>query len=202
MSEQFELDQGDNLFFLIDLSGSMQKNDTPTGKSRLDYSKEKAIALADNAVKYDPDGVDIIGFGEGARFIGKLTGQNAESVIGPLKAIEGQTDTHEAIQLAYSTHKKNGYQQSFCFLVTDGAPTSMPALKETIINITNDIKDEHEFAIGFLLVGDPARRDPQLVQAMKDLDDNLKDAKYDIVDVKELAEVKDLIQIAAGALHD
>lgn len=202
MSDNFELDSGDNLFFLLDLSASMQRTDTPNGKSRLDFSKEKAIALADEAVKYDPDGVDLIGFGEGARFIGKLTDTNASDTITPLKATEGGTDTAIAIQLAYDTHKKNKYQQSFCFLITDGAPNDMKALKKTIVNITNEIRDEHEFAIGFLLVGDPSKRDPELVKALKELDDDLKGAKYDIVDVKELAEVTNLIQVAAGALHD
>lgn len=198
MAEQFELDKGDNLFFLIDVSASMQKSDTPTGKSRIDYCKEKAISLADEAAKYDEDGVDVITFGEKVRHIGKATGANASDLIGPLKALEGSTDTAGAIREAYNIHKKNKYQQSFCFLVTDGAPNSKDEVKEVIRSIASEIKDEHEFCIGFLIVGNA---DDSLKAFLTELDDDLK-AKHDIVDVKNLADVENLIQVAAGALHD
>jgi len=201
MAEQLELDKGDNLIFLIDVSASMQKSDTPTGKSRIDYCKEKAIALADEAAKFDEDGVDIITFGEKVKHIGKATGTNASDLIGPLKALEGSTDTAGAIQEAYSIHKKNKHAQTFCFLVTDGAPNSKDAVRDVIRSIAAEIKDEHEFAIGFLIVGDPTKRDPALVEFLSEIDDTLK-AKHDIVDVKELTDVENLIQVAAAALHD
>lgn len=207
MAEQFELDKGDNLIFLIDVSASMQKSDTPTGKSRIDYCKEKAISLADEASKYDEDGVDIITFGEKVKHIGKATGTNAGDLIGPLKALEGSTDTAGAIQAAYDIHKKNKYQQTFCFLVTDGAPNSKDEVRTVIRKIAKEIKDEHEFAIGFLIVGNPTNRDTALVSFLAEIDDTLKAVDkdgnpIDIVDVKELADVENLIQVAAGALHD
>ena len=66
------------------------------------------------------------------------------------------------------------------------------------LEITKDLKEEHEFAISFLTVG---KRTPALEAFLTSLDDDLKGAKYDIVDVKTLEEV-DFIQAFAGALHD
>src|SRR3972149_7551148 len=106
MAEQLELDKGDNLIFLVAVAASMQKSDPPTGKSRIDYCKEKAIALADEAAKFDEDGVDIITFGEKVKHIGKATGTNASDLIGPLKALEGSTDTAGAPHKAEHNPKK------------------------------------------------------------------------------------------------
>lgn len=200
MAEQFELDKGDNLIFLLDVSASMGQTDTPTGATRIEYAKERAIALANEAAKYDEDGVDLITFGEKVKHIGKVTGTNAGDLIGPLKANEGSTNTAGAIQKAYDIHKSNKYQQTFCFLVTDGAPDSKDAVRDVIRNIASEIKDEHEFCIGFLIAGD-LEKNPGLKAFLTELDDELK-AKHDIVDVKVLAEVESLIQVAAAALHD
>jgi uncharacterized protein with von Willebrand factor type A (vWA) domain len=205
MSQQ-ELNQDDNLQFIFDVSYSMNENDTPSKASRLDYAKEKAIVLANSAVKYDPDGVEIGVFGKGARWIGKAVEQNAGDLIGSLKPTDGQTDTHLAIQLSYESHVKNGNKQTFCFLVTDGEPSSRDAVKDAIRGIALKLKDPHEWCLGILSVGDLAKN-PSLKSFLVELDDDLK-AKFadgtdaDIVDVTALEEAEDLIQIATKALHD
>lgn len=199
MSQQ-ELDTGDNLQFIFDVSFSMNEKDTPTGANRLDYAKEKAIGLANAAVKYDPDGVEIGVFGKGARWIGKATAENAGDLIGPLKPTDGQTDLHLAIRLGYESHVRNGNQQTFCFLVTDGEPSDRDAVRNEIAAITEKLRDEHEFAIGLLPVGD-LEKNPSLKKFLTELDDTLK-AKFDIVDVTRLEDAEDLIQIATKALHD
>lgn len=197
MSQQ-ELNAGDNLIFFFDVSYSMGEKDTPSGASRLDYSKEKAIALVNQAVKYDPDGVDIGVFGKGARFVGKANGNNGPDLIGGLRTTDGQTDTHLAIQAAYELHKSAGHKQTFCFLVTDGEPSDREAVKKTIAGIAEGLRDEHEFAIGILTVG---KIDAGLQSFLTELDDTLQ-AKHDIVDVTALEEAEDLIHIATKALHD
>ena len=206
MSQQ-ELNAGDNLVFLFDVSYSMNEKDTPSvGVNRLDYSKEKAIGLVNQAVKYDPDGVDIGVFGKGARWVGKANGNNASDLIGPLKPTDGQTDTHAAIQLAYDLHVKAEHKQTFCFLVTDGEPSSRDAVKATLRGITPKLRDEHEFCVGILPVGD-LDKNPSLKDFLAELDDTLdckdKDGNpIDILDVTRLEEAEDLIQIASKALHD
>ncbi len=197
---QLELNADDNIIFLVDVSYSMGETDTPTGASRLDYSKEKGIGLVNQAVKYDPDGVDVGVFGKGARWIGKCTAENAADLIGPLKPTDGQTDTAAAIQLAFDRHRSEGYKQTFCFLVTDGEPSSRDAVRKTIAGIAEQLRDEHEFAIGILPVGDLSKN-PSLQSFLTELDDTLK-AKHDIVDVTRLEDAEDLIHIASKALHD
>lgn len=193
---QLELNKGDNFIFLFDVSGSMSASDTPSGASRIDYLKEKLTAFVEEAGKYDEDGIDLITFGHAVTAKPKLTPQNAKEVIAGLKANESSTATDKAIQKAYETHKAGGYKQTVVFVATDGAPNDQNAVKDVIRTIASEIKDEHEFAISFLLVG----KDDGIRAFTKELDDDLK-AKHDIVDVKELDEV-DFIGAFAGALHD
>lgn len=149
------------------------------------------------AGKYDDDGIDLLTFGHTITVKPKLTPASADGVISALKANEGSTDTARAIQKAYELHKAGGYEQSVCFLATDGAPADKDAVRETIRTIASELKEEHEFAISFLIVGKP---DAALNAFLTELDDNLK-AKHDIVDVKNLDDV-DFITAFVGALHD
>lgn len=191
-----ELNKGDNFIFLFDVSGSMTISDTPSGVPRIDYLKEKLAAFVDEAGKYDDDGIDLITFGHAITQKPKLTPQNAKEVIASLKANESATATDKAIQTAYDLHKSGGYKQTIVFVATDGAPSDPGAVKDVIRKIAAEIKDEHEFALSFLLVG----KDEGIRAYTKELDDDLN-AKHDIVDVKELDEV-DFVSAFAGALHD
>lgn len=192
-----ELNKGDNFIFCVDVSGSMSARDTPSGASRIDYLKEKITAFVGEAAKYDDDGLDLITFGHQVSLKSKLTPATAGALIAALSANESSTDTAGAIAKAYELHKKGGYEQTVCFVATDGSPADKNAVKETIRTIASEIKDEHEFAISILTVGTP---DAGLRAFLTELDDELK-AKHDIVDVKSLDEV-DFVSAFAGALHD
>lgn len=191
-----ELNKGDNFIFLFDVSGSMSARDTPSGATRIDYLKEKLTTFVNEAGKYDDDGIDFVKFGHAVTVLSKLTPANAASTLAALSANESSTDTAGAIKKAYELHKAGGYKQTVVFVATDGEPSNRDAVKDEIRKIASEIKDEHEFAISFLLVG----QDQGIRAFTKELDDDLK-AKHDIVDVKELDEV-DFISAFAGALHD
>lgn len=193
---QLELNKGDNFIFLFDVSASMGQTDTPSGASRIDYLKEKLASFVEQAGKYDSDGVDLVTFGHAITDKPKLTVANAKEVIAGLKANESSTDTANAIKRAYALHKEGGYAQTVAFVATDGEPNDQEAVKETIREIAADLKNEHEFALSFLIVG----KDQGIRAFLKELDDSLG-AKVDIVDVKELEEV-DFHAAFAGALHD
>jgi len=113
-----------------------------------------------------------------------------------LQANESATQTHLLIQQAYDDHKKEGHAQTVLFIATDGAPSDKDAVRGIIRKIASEIKDEHEFAISFLQVGN----DAGIAQFLAELDDNLN-AKYDIVDVKRLDQVN-FLEAFDGALHD
>ncbi len=196
---QFELNRGDNFIFGIDVSGSMQARDTPSGASRIEYLKEQVITFAREASKWDEDGIDVIRFGHEIRVYEKVTAEKAADIIGPLSASESQTRTDLVIAKAYDLHVAGGYEQTVLFLATDGEPTGVTTddVKQTIRDIAAKLKDEHEFAISILTVG---KRSPGLEAFLTELDDSLG-AKHDIVDVRALESV-DFLAAFSGALHD
>lgn len=194
---QLELNKGDNFVFCVDVSASMQTKDCG-GRSRIETLKEKVILFAREASRWDTDGIDVLTFGQTITEYPNVTGDKASDIIGALKANEAMTDTASVIARAFAMHKAGGYPQTVCFLATDGAPSDRDAVKREIVRISKELRDEHEFAISFLTVGSI---DPALQEFLSALDDDLKEAAFDIVDVKALADV-DFLQAFAGALHD
>jgi hypothetical protein len=199
--DQLELNKGDNFIFGVDVSGSMGATDCPAGMSRINFLKEKVIQFAEEASKYDPDGIDVLTFGHAVTPYEKVTADKARELISKFSANEGSTDTAGLIRKAWELHQKGGYPQTVLFIATDGAPADRDAVKREIVKITKAVKDEREFNIAFLTVGNI---DPSLQTFLTDLDDNLttKDgAAHDIVDVKALADV-DFMAAFMGALND
>lgn len=194
----FELNKGDNFIFGVDVSASMQAKDCPGGLARIEFLKETVIAFTGEACKWDDDGIDVITFGQKVTAFKNITAEKAKELIGGFKANEGMTDTAAAIRAAYQLHTDGGYTQTVFFLATDGEPADREAVKKAIVDISNGLKNEHEFAISILTVGNV---DPGLRAFLNALDDDLKGAKNDIVDVKALEEV-DFMAAFAGALHD
>lgn len=193
-----EVNKGDNIIVILDVSASMGVRDTPNGETRLGFALEKTKVIALEAGKWDTDGVDGIKFGHAVTPLGKLTADGVDGILGALKPNEGSTDTAGAIREAWKLHRAGGYQQTVAFLITDGEPNDEGAVLSTIAGITAELKDEHEFALSFLTVG---QRSAGLAAFLQKLDDDVPGAKYDIVDVKALEEV-DFYAAFAGALHD
>lgn len=191
-----ELNQGDDFIFLIDVSASMGATDTPTGQTRYDFAKEKAKAFCHEASKIDTDGISIYRFGHAVTRFSDITEDKIDGVFndGPN---EMSTDTAAAIQAAYEEHVARKNDQTFVLIVTDGAPNNTKAVQDVIVNITNQVKDEREFNIGFLQVG----KDSAATAFLTALDDDLKGAKYDIVDAKRLEDVSFMAAVA-GAMND
>lgn len=197
-TNNLELNKGDNFIFGIDVSGSMGHNDCPGGLTRINFLKEKVQLFAAEASKWDTDGIDVLTFGHKVTPYLGVTSDNAKEIIGNLGANEGSTDTAGLINAAYKLHKDGGKEQTLLFIATDGEPNDRDAVKAAIVAITNDVKDEREFNISFLTVGNI---DAGLQAFLTSLDDDLSAAKYDIVDVKALEEV-DFMTAFSGALND
>lgn len=197
-TNNLELNKGDNFIFAIDVSGSMSTDDCPGSMTRINFLKEKVITFAQEASKWDTDGIDVLTFGHQIKpFLG-VTSEKASEVIAALSANEGSTDTAGVIRAAYKLHKDANKEQTVLFVATDGQPNDREAVKQAIVDITNDVKDEREFNISFLTVG---VIDSGLRAFLTSLDDDLKAAKYDIVDVKSLEEV-DFMTAFIDALND
>lgn len=195
---QLELNKGDNFIFAIDVSASMRQTDTPSGASRIEYLKETVNSFINEASKWDADGIDVVTFGHSIKTFTGVTPEKAKDIIRPLGANEGSTETAAAITAAWKLHRSGGYEQSVLFVATDGEPNDEQSVFDTISGITHEMKDEHEFAVSFLTVG---QRSTSLEAFLAKLDDAVPGAKHDIVDVKRLEEV-DFMAAFAGALHD
>lgn len=195
-----EINKGDQFILAWDVSGSMAATDTPSGLTRLQSVMEQSKVFVAEADKFDPDGVSIYLFGHALRTHKDQHSADIEKLLSDLKPTESATMTHLVIEAAYAEHKAKKSEQTFLMIFTDGEPSDPAAVKKSIIKITQDVKDEKEFRIGFLTVG---KRSPQLQAYLTNLDDTLTSdgAKYDVVDVKELSEV-DFMASVAGMLTD
>ena len=196
----FELNKGDDFIVALDISGSMQATDCPAGLSRIIYSLEQFYTFVKEASKWDTDGVSLYAFGVNVHDYPDVAIDKLDGVIGELrgKKLEGATMTHLAVQKAYDEHVARKNDQTVLFVFTDGEPSDEGALLGTIAQITNQVKDEREFNIAFITVG---QRSASLSAFLAKLDDNIPNAKYDIVDVKALEEV-DFYAAFDGALND
>lgn len=194
-----ELNKGDQFIIGLDISGSMGTTDCPGGMNRFNYSLETLKTFVREAEKWDPDGVSFYPFGARVHAFRDMKAADIDAKIGGLK-LEGATQTHLALRAAFTEHKEKKNQQTFCMLFTDGEPSDPFALKQSIVDIANELKDPSEFRIAIITVGE---RSPQLQSYLTSLDDELtkSGAKHDIVDVKRLEEV-DFIEAVSGALVD
>ncbi|HET8668870.1 MAG TPA: hypothetical protein VFM10_12875, partial [Terriglobales bacterium] len=62
-TNNLELNKGDDFIIGLDISGSMQATDCPGGASRIAYSIESFKTFANEAAKWDTDGVSLYAFG-------------------------------------------------------------------------------------------------------------------------------------------
>lgn len=196
-ASNFELNKGDQFIIAFDISGSMQAQDCPGNTRRFDYVVETMKAFIGEAAKWDPDGVSFYTFNNSLTvFPDVKTVQEINDKIGKLRPAGG-TGTHLAITAAYKEHKAKGSEQTFLMVFTDGEPTDSDAVQKSIVDITKDVKDEKEFRICILTVGE---RSPELAKWLDDLDNHLNGAKYDIVKVEKLEDV-DFERAVADAIE-
>lgn len=199
-TNNLELNKGDDFIIGLDISGSMQATDCPGGVSRIAYSIESFKAFAQEAAKWDTDGVSLYAFGARVHSFPDVSADKVDATASALAALplEGMTRTDQVIKAAYEEHKARKNEQTVLILFTDGAPSDGQAVLNLVAQITNEVKDEREFNISFVTVGD---RPADLQAFLQALDDGVPGAKYDIVDVKKLEEV-DFYAAFDGALND
>lgn len=192
-----ELNKGDQFIIGLDISGSMGTTDCPGGMSRINYTLETLKTFVREAAKWDPDGISFYPFGASVQAFPDMQPDDIDKKLVGIK-LEGATMTHLAVTRAYAEHVAKKNEQTFLMVFTDGEPSDPDALKQAIIDITNQVTDEKEFRIAFLTVG---VRSAGLDAYLTSLDDDLKGAKYDIVDVKKIEDV-DFMAAVNGALND
>ena len=187
----------------IDRSGSMTLD--YNGRSRWDNAGEATLALAKKAATFDPDGIDIILFGSKAT---RLPDQTPEKVVQVFKEYEpmGTTNLSGALDVFFATYfenrtlgkaKENGALGVF---ITDGMPNSKQECVRSITEATKQMRRDGEIGITFIQIGN----DGGAKEFLTYLDDELSDAKYDIVDTISIDECEDLplTEVLLRAIED
>lgn len=196
-----------DIIIAVDKSGSMSDQSGIGQLTRWQAAKEATVSLANEAVKYDDDGITV------ALFAGKLAEfENIDD--GPTKAAgifdqnspNGSTNTAAVIKHygdKYLAGKAKGEVKPVILVViTDGVPDSEPDVVKEIVALTKKLDSREEFGIQFVQVGN----DQHARDFLKRLDDNLTNegAKFDIVDTKTFDELEgiSLTEALMDALTD
>lgn len=181
---------------VVDASGSMSTTDAPGGVSRWSYAAETVGALARAVGKFDSDGIDVITFG--GSNVKTQVGVSADAVQNiftsrdPMGGTPLHTALTEALKVAGKSDKKD-----FILVITDGVPDDKSAAAKVIVEAANKQETDDALTILFVQVG----KDSGASAYLKSLDDDLTDAKFDIVDAKTIEEVEQFESVEALILN-
>lgn len=170
----------------IDTSGSMgEPVKQGSGVTRWESVQESALTFVRDIEKIDSDGIGLVLFG--GSNIKAFDGVNSDKVrevfaaSGPRGSTPLAEALSEAIKLAGKSDKKD-----FIIVFTDGVPDDKAAAAKVIVNAANSQDTDDALTILFVQVGS----DTAATAYLKSLDDDLKGAKFDIVDAKTVAEAE------------
>jgi len=181
-------------YLVIDKSGSMEEEDTPTGQSRWLYAQETVQAVAKQLSKYDPDGITVVPFAGSFKMYSNTTPEKVKD-IWKENHPSGGTILAPALQACFDDYLKNKAagtakaNGAIVVVVTDGQPSDEAAVAKSIVTFGNKLENgDAEFGISMLQVG----KDAGAAKFLKKLDDDLatQGAKYDIVDTKTMEELE------------
>ncbi len=170
---------------LIDASGSMDSpSTTMKGATRWKEAQEFAEQYARFAEKADEDGITVITFASSPTIYDGVKADKVHEIFTSQKP-SGTTNLTDAMEAAFKKKFASG-KKAFITVVTDGEPNDTQGVKDSIINATKKLSRDEEIGIQFIQVGD----DAGARRFLEDLDDNLKGAKFDIVNSLTRAEAE------------
>lgn len=184
-AEQATLLSEFNFIVAVDASGSMGETDMPGGKSRWDYMQETLIAFTRDILTIDEDGIDLVTFG-GAR-IEAVYGATATDVkqVFANRSPRGSTPLAQALIECLKVANKSD-KKAVVLVFTDGVPDDKAHAAQVILKQANSQETDDECTILFIQVG----RDAAATAYLRSLDDDLRGAKFDIVDAKTMDEAE------------
>lgn len=170
---------------VLDASGSMSTEDMPGGRSRWAYMQESVEAFARDVGKFDSDGIDVVVFG--GQNITSFEGVTADKVseVFATRSPRGSTPLTEALEAAFELAGKSD-KKDFVLVFTDGVPDDKASAAKTIIAQSHLQETDDALTILFVQVG----RDAAATAYLRELDDSLTAAKFDIVDAKTMDEAE------------
>jgi uncharacterized protein YegL len=184
---------------VLDASGSMSTEDMGGGRSRWNYMQESVGAFARDLAKFDSDGIDVVFFGGSVQSHQGVTPEKINEVFAT-RSPRGGTPLAEALTAAFALAGKSD-KKDFIIVFTDGVPDDKNAAANVIKQQANKQDTDDACTVLFVQVG----RDAAATSYLRSLDDDLKGAKFDIVDAKTMDEAEAFPTTAAlviAAIND
>jgi len=172
---------------VVDKSGSMGepvKASDPKGPTRWTAMQESVMAFVRDIEKLDSDGIDVVELGGDCRDYAGVTSQNVREMFATMSP-RGGTPLHTALDKALR-HAGKSEKKDMIIVFTDGVPDDQKAAAEVIRRASNKLNEDDELTIVFIQVGD----DAAATRYLRQLDDDLKGAKFDIVDCMTIEEAE------------
>lgn len=167
----------------IDTSGSMAEPvKAGSSRTRWEAVQESAMTLIRDVQAIDQDGLGLVLFGRQVESFDGVTADKAREVFathGP----RGSTPLTEALDAAFALAGKSD-KKDMIIVFTDGVPDDREAAAKRIVAQANSQANDDDCTVLFIQVGD----DAAATRYLQSLDDELSSAKFDIVDVKTVAE--------------
>ena len=161
----------------FDFSGSMAAPHKD-GASRISVAKELAMQMTAAALEIDTDGIDLVKFNNGKAEHVKATDMTSVDKMFS-EAPNGGTPLLQGLQTLLKNAGASP-KKDLILILTDGEPDggTKPAIAKTIIEQANSQEADDDCTICFIQLGN----DAGATAFLKSLDDDLKGAKFDIVD--------------------
>lgn len=170
---------------VVDTSGSMgepNKRADSAGPTRWAAMQESVMTFVRDIEKIDSDGIDVVQLGGNCDSWQGVNSDKVREIFSKLNP-RGSTPLTEALAAAFKCAGKSA-KKDFIIVFTDGVPDDQAGAARAIVAQANKQAADDECTILFVQVGDDAGATAYL----RSLDDNLKNAKFDIVDAKTIDE--------------
>lgn len=185
----------------IDTSGSMGEP-VKAGSSitRWEAVQESALTIIRDVEKIDQDGIGLVLFGGPTiKSYDGVTSEKAREVFASTSP-RGSTPLTDALIAALALAGKSD-KKDFIVVFTDGVPDDRASAARVITQAANIQETDDALTILFVQVGD----DRGATAYLKSLDENLRGAKFDIVDARTVPEVDafaSTVELIATAIGD
>jgi Mg-chelatase subunit ChlD len=186
-----------DFIIVIDKSGSMAEP-VKAGSSvtRWQAVQESAMTFVRDVEQIDSDGLGLVLFSGGSIVSNDgVTSTNIRDVFASNQP-RGSTPLAEALTAALKLAGKSD-KKDFIVVFTDGVPDDKAAAAKVIIDQANSQETDDALTFLFIQVGD----DAGAAAYLKQLDDDLTGAKFDIVDAKTVAEADSFPTTADLIVH-
>lgn len=189
---------------IVDGSGSMDTKDVKSKwfgySTRWDAVGKEAVHFAEEVEKISPNGINLVIFsGYGSQSFANVSSKDVARIF-KNNSPRGGTPLAEGLSAGIDL-LKDSKKKKFLAVFTDGAPNSREAAKSVIVNQANSQKTDDELTILFIQVGN----DAGATRYLQELDDDLTQAKFDIVDAKtaeEAAAFPSVLELIVHAISD